>query len=76
MVLTTFNYNISRYSLRDSIRFYNIAHASLEETKYHLILSKDLGYISSNEYEEVLKLADECGKTLHGWIKSQKNNLE
>ncbi len=30
----------------DKLRFYNIAEASLEELKYYIILSSDLGYAS------------------------------
>lgn len=33
---------------REKLRFYNISQGSLEETKNFLILSKDLGYISSS----------------------------
>ncbi len=41
-------------------RYLTIAHASLEETRYHLILSQDLGYCDTMEMrglaEEVSKL--------------------
>jgi four helix bundle protein len=30
--------------LADKVRFYNIAQGSLEESRYYLILSRDLGY--------------------------------
>jgi len=30
---------------RDKARYYNIAQASIEELRYYLILSKDLGYV-------------------------------
>jgi four helix bundle protein len=33
----------------EKIRFYNISEASLEELKYYLILSRDLGYIADTE---------------------------
>jgi four helix bundle protein len=36
-------------SKADKLRFLNISEASLEETKYHLILSNDLGYFASSE---------------------------
>ena len=35
-----------RRSPRDKARFYNISEGSAEELKYHLILSRDLGYLS------------------------------
>jgi len=61
-----------RDGLQDSVRFYNIALASLEETKYHLLLAKDLGYILDKEYQALFALASECGRLLHAWKKAQK----
>ena len=44
----------------DKARFMNIAHGSLEECRYYLILSQDLGYgdtsILTSQLEEVSKL--------------------
>ena len=33
----------------DKLRFFNIAQGSLEECRYYIILSKDLGYIYEND---------------------------
>jgi four helix bundle protein len=42
----------TRHGKREKARFYNIAQGSLQEVKYYLILSKDLGYIESDaEYQ-------------------------
>lgn len=51
----------------EKIRFYNIAQASLEETRYFLILSKDLNYGSNDAIQH---LAEEISKLLSGLIKS------
>lgn len=59
-----------RKSFKDSDHFYNMSEGSLEETKYQLILSKDLGYISVEEFTKLFELAEEVGKTLNGWKKS------
>lgn len=44
----------------DKARFMNIAQASLEETRYYLILARDLGYLESaslrDQLEEVSRL--------------------
>ncbi len=64
-----------RKSLKDSINFYNIADASLEELKYHLLLSKDLQYIEEKNYQEIENLSNEVGKLLTRWIQSQKQYL-
>ncbi len=61
-----------RRTLNDSIHFYYISSASLEELKYHLFLARDLKYISSKEYEAIELDSEEVSKLLNGWIKSQK----
>ena len=53
--------------IKDKSNFYNIAQGSLEELKYYLVLSEDLGYTT----EGVLPLkADEVGKLLNGLVSS------
>jgi len=63
-----------RQGLADSKHFYNIAQGSLEETKYQLLLAKDLNYINSDQYQQIIFLAEEVSKLLNGWIKVQKSN--
>ncbi|MFH0928172.1 MAG: four helix bundle protein, partial [bacterium] len=58
-----------RSSVKDKLHFYNIAESSLEELKYQLLLSKDLEYISQNEYLPINNAADQTGGTLANWIK-------
>lgn len=58
-------------SKKDSRNFYNISEGSLEETKYQLLLAKDLGYIGSEEFDEVIGNCEEVGRMLNGWIESQ-----
>lgn len=55
---------------RDYAHFLNLADASLEETKYHIILSKDLGYIKTEEFNKVNDMCDEVGKMLYGLQKN------
>lgn len=55
-----------RRSRKEFAHFLNIAESSLEETKYWLILSKDLSYIKDEEVGEVEALCDEIGKMLFG----------
>ena len=38
-----------RKGIKDKLRFFNIAQASLEECRYFLILAKDLDYINNTE---------------------------
>jgi four helix bundle protein len=46
-------------------RFYNIAQASLEECRYHLILARDLGYADTRSALDGL---DSVGRQLYGYI--------
>ena len=40
-----------KLSRADKLRFYNIAQGSLEECRYYIILSKDLGYIKEDGFK-------------------------
>src|SRR4030042_415739 len=61
-----------RNTLKEYIQFLYVARGSLEETKYHLILSKDLGYLSSDRFSELFEGYNEVGKMLNGLINSLK----
>lgn len=54
-------------SAADEIRIMNITQASLSETKYYLILIRDLDYANTKALEEQ---ADEVGKILESYISS------
>lgn len=64
-----------RKTLKDSLNFYKIADASLEELKYHLLLSKDLDYINEINYKEIKDKCETVGKLLTRWIQSQEQYL-
>jgi len=55
-----------KQSTADKARFLNIAEGSLEESRYFLILSKDLGYIKN---EKLWELSEEIGKLLNAYRK-------
>jgi four helix bundle protein len=57
-----------RHGIRDKVRFYNLAEGSLEELKYYVILSRDLGYLAN--CSDLLTQADATGRLLYGLIKS------
>jgi four helix bundle protein len=64
----------NRTTVQEGFRFYNIAEASLEEVKYELLVARDLGYCTQEEYNGAMQMAEEVGKLLHGWIMSQRHN--
>jgi len=51
-------------------QFVGIARGSAGELKYHLLLSKDLGYINSEQYKIVISKINNISKMLYGLIKS------
>lgn len=55
---------------KDFVRFLGIAEGSLEETKYHLMLSRDLGYINNAQFQDLDKSCDEIGRMLNGLMRS------
>lgn len=62
-----------RNTLKDYIHFLIIARGSLEETKYLLYLSKDLGYIDEQEYCTLQEQFNLIGKKLNSLINSLKS---
>ena len=59
----------------DFLHFLNIADASLEETKYFIILSEELKYLDNNKFQELTGQADEIGKMLNGLQKKVAGEL-
>ena len=53
----------------DKLRFYNFARGSLEECKYYLILTKDLGFGENDKLDEKLV---EVGRLLGAYIRAIK----
>lgn len=64
-----------RQSVRDYLRMLYISQGSLEELKYYLLLSRDLGYVDEKAFEELGGLADEVGRLLFRLIESLKAKL-
>ena len=55
----------------DKLRYYNIAQGSLEECRYYLILTKDLGY---GDVSEGTLLLEEVSKLLEAYSQSIRNS--
>jgi four helix bundle protein len=60
----------SKKTDKEFIAFLYNSRGSLEETRYHLLLSKDLGYIDNEHYEVLEKLASEVSFLLNKLINS------
>lgn len=55
-----------RNSKNEFRQFLSIAHSSLHEVKYYLLLARDLTYVSDIDARQCTALADEIGRMLHG----------
>jgi four helix bundle protein len=60
----------SKKTDKEFIAFLYNSRGSLEETRYHLLLSKDLGYIDKEHYEVLEELATEVSFLLNKLINS------
>lgn len=62
----------SRETSGDKARFSTIAYSSLMETLNHLIIAKELNYISESDYLILRKQIEEIGRMLNALKKQQK----
>ena len=60
-------------SNKDKVRFYNISQGSVEESRYYLILAKDLKYGENHSLSELLI---EVSKILDAYITAIDNNSD
>ena len=58
-----------RLTKPDKLRFYNIAQGSLEEVRYYLILTRDLGY---GQTQPLMEDLEEVSRLLEAFMRSLK----
>ena len=63
-----------KLSKADKLRFFNIAQGSLEECRDYHILSRDLGYLEPDEFEDLHLSIEETSKFLNSYCKAIVNN--
>ena len=59
-------------SIADKLRFYNIAQGSIEESRYYLILVRDLEY---GDVSELNRLIEEVSKLLESYSQVVRNSV-
>ena len=64
-----------KLSKADKLRLMNVAQASLEECRYYVLLSKDLGYIPENAYVYLNDSIEETSKFLNLYCKAITNDV-
>ncbi len=63
---------MGRFSKKEFLQFLIISRGSVEETKYHLILARDLGYLEENLFKELKNNYTILGKKINSLISSIK----
>lgn len=63
-----------KLSKADKLRFFNIAQGSLEECRYYIILSHDVGYYPQDVANEMWVKIEDAAITLHSYIEAIKAN--
>ena len=64
-----------KLSKADKLRLMNIAQGSLEECRYYILLSKDLGYIADDVYADLTESLEETSKFLNLYCKAINNDV-
>jgi four helix bundle protein len=64
---------MGRFSKKEFLQFLIIARGSAEESKYHLILAKDLGYIEESKFSQLKESYTLLGKKINTLINSIKS---
>lgn len=62
----------SRQTTKEYLQFLYTARGSIAETKYHLLLAKDLNYLEDSKYEDLDTEYNEVIRMLNGLINSLK----
>ena len=64
-----------RYGKKEFLYFLYIARGSTEETKYLLLLGKDLGFLRNADYERLQSGYETAAKMLNGLINSVRRGI-
>jgi four helix bundle protein len=64
-----------RRTTNELLRCLQISRGELEETRYFLILSRDLGHISASEFGNMKERCDSVGQLINALGRSLKNRL-
>lgn len=63
----------SRISNKEKVQFYSIAIGSLTEVQNQLLIARDIGYISKEQFSSIAIKTVDVSKLINGIIKSAEN---
>ncbi len=61
-----------RQGYKEKIQFYYLAQGSLTELENQLMISRDVGYLSSDDYQKIAFQADTAHQILQGLLRKSK----
>jgi four helix bundle protein len=64
----------SRQTPKEKIQFYYVSKGSLTELQNQLLLSRDVGYLSKEDFNSIIEQTILVSKLINGLIKSLKDN--
>ena len=64
-----------RSTLKDKVHFYYIANGSLTETQNHLLVARDLKYLSAKNFKNIYEQTITTSKLINGLIKSINSKM-
>jgi four helix bundle protein len=65
-----------RRTTRELLRCLQISAGELEETRYFLILGRDLGYVEQHDFDRASALCDSVGQLINGLGRSMRKRIE
>lgn len=66
----------AKSSIKERLRFSEIAYGSYYELATQIDIAYDLSYINQDDYNKFLEVSEELGKMMYGYIKSFKNKIK
>lgn len=65
----------SRQFYREKVQFYSMALGSITELQNQLLIARDVGYISNNQFQEIAQQSVKVHKIMNGLIKRSKTMI-
>ncbi len=65
----------SRKSYKEKLQFYSMSLGSVTEVQNQLLIAKDVGYLSTNQFDKAAQQSVKVHKIINGLIKSSRNKI-
>lgn len=65
-----------RQSVKEKLHFYSIAHGSLTELQNQWLIAQDVGFISTEQYQQMTPSMTALDKVINGLMRSTRSRLQ